>query len=369
MRGVAFAGLVLIFCSGIMGQAFDPTTPDGSMIASIQKTSDAAQKTTLLEQFVQQFPDSHMAAWAWAQLQGGYLQAQQYDKALTAGEKSLVGDPAATEVAYNNLKAAEGKNDPDAVMKWAAETSRIARAEAGKSAGDRSRVDYAKQVDTYSEYSVYATSLKVTDPAKIIQLTESLEQRNPDSPYLSKAYGRYLAALRQAGHADKVGAAAEREAKRDPLNEDVLLVAAQSAMEQKDYPKELTYASKAAEVMQTKAKPEEIADADWQKKKETTLGVSLWMQGIGYNSTNRYAEADKALRSALPLVKTDNRLLPMVLFQLGVSDFQMGKASKNPALVRDALKYSQQSAAMKSPVQAEAQNNVRAITRALGGAR
>ena len=54
----------------------------------------------------------------------------------------------------------------------------------------KARSDYAKQVETYTEYSVYAASLKASDPAQIITLVESLEQRNPQSPYRSQAYGR-----------------------------------------------------------------------------------------------------------------------------------------------------------------------------------
>jgi hypothetical protein len=50
-----------------------------------------------------------------------------------------------------------------------------------------------------------------------------------------------------------------------------------------------------------------------------------------------------------------------------MADFQFGKASKNSAMMKDALKFSQQAAAMKSPVQTDAQNNVRAISKALGG--
>ena len=85
------------------GQSFDPTTPDGAMIAAIQKESDAAKKQAMLEEFVQKYPDSKTAGWAWALLQASYLQGQQYDKALEAGQKSLASDPDQVDVAYNNL--------------------------------------------------------------------------------------------------------------------------------------------------------------------------------------------------------------------------------------------------------------------------
>lgn len=54
------------------------------------------------------------------------------------------------------------------------------------------------------------------------------------------------------------------------------------------------------------------------------------------------------------------------LFQFGVADFELGKASKSRAMMQDALKFSQQAAALKSPIQEQAQNNVKAISRVAG---
>lgn len=365
MKRIVLAGAVLAFACIATAQGFDPTTPDGSMIGSIQKETDAGKKQALLKDFVHQFPDSQMAGWAWSQLQAGFLQAQQYDEALAAGEKALVSDPNSIDAAYSNLKAAEAKNDPEGVLKWSAQTSEIARKQIQETKTGAT-ADYAKQVDTYTEYSSYAMVLRTADPAKIIALVESLEQRSPESAYLSKSYGPYLNALRQSGQGEKAGAAAIREAQRDPSNEDALLVAADYSSQQKDNEKTLLYSSQVATLMQSKPKPEGMAEADWQKKKQTLLGVAYWLEGISYNSERRFKEGDTALRNALPLVKTDNRLLPLVLLQLGVADFQLGKSSKNTGLVKDALKFSQQSAALKSTVQAEAQNNVKAISRSLG---
>ena len=365
---VLSAALMMAAVCLSFGQAFDPSTPDGGMIAAIQKEGDAAKKQSMLEEFVKTYPDSKNAAWAWGQLQGSYLQAQQYDKAMEAGQKSLASDPDQVEVAYNNLKAAEGKNDADAVMKWSAETSRLARKEVvtPKPGDGKEQIDYAKQVDTYTEYSIYATELKTADGGKVIALVESLEQRNPDSPYLSKAYGRYLAALQQQGQNDKAGAAAEKEAQHDASNEDVLAFLADYDRQKKDLDKSLTYSTKLVEVMQSKAAPEGMTDADWQKKKLQLLAFGLWIEGVSYNGKSQYAQADKALRAGLPLIKGEDQSQGRVLFQLGFADFQLGKATKNRAMMQDALKYSQQSAAMKSPDQTNAQNNVKAISAALG---
>jgi tetratricopeptide (TPR) repeat protein len=372
MKSVVLTTALLMALSyQIRAQAFDPSTPDGAALAAIQKESDPAKKQELLQDFVQKYADSKNAGWAWAQLQAGYLQAQQYDKALEAGQKSLALDPDEVDVAYNNLKASEGKNDPDGVIKWSAETSRLARKQIAspKPGQGKDQIDYAKQVDTYTEYSIFAMSLKTTDPAKIVALVDSLEQRNPDSAYLSKAYGRYLAALQQQGQADKAGAAAEKEAQRDPKNEDVLAFLADYDRQKKDFDKSLTYSTKLVELMQSKAKPEEISDADWQKKKLRLTAFGLWIEGVSYNGKNQFADADKALRQGLPLIKGEDQSQGRVLFQLGFADFQLGKATKNRAMMQDALKFSQASAAMKSPDQQNAQNNAKAISAALGPTR
>lgn len=373
MKSVALAAAFALAVPALVfsqkSQGFDPNTPDGKMVYAIQQESDPAHKQALLQEFVKTYPTSNQAGWAWGQLQAAYLLSKDYDKAIEAGEKSLAADPDNTEIAYNNLKASEGKDDADGVMKWSAETSKAARKEiASFKAGqdDKSRLDYAKQVDTYTEYSVYAMAAKTTDPAKIVTLVESLQQRAPESPYLSKAYGRYLTALQQTGQKEKAATAAEQQLQRDPNNEDVLAFAASENLQKNNQEKTLAYASKLAEVMQSKPKPDDVADADWAKKKETMLGVAYWMEGVSYNGQHQYSKADKSLRSALPLVKDNSQLLPIVLFHLGVADFELGKASKSHALMQDALKYSQQSAALKSPMQAEAANNVKAISRAMG---
>src|SRR5271170_4523713 len=79
---------------------------------------------------------------------------------------SLVGvawaAPDALEDTYNNLKAAEAKKDADGVKRLAGEVSKLARAAAAEpqpsdadaAAAWKNKVEYAKGVDTYSEYSL-----------------------------------------------------------------------------------------------------------------------------------------------------------------------------------------------------------------------
>src|SRR6476619_4325146 len=65
------------------------------------------------------------------------------------------------EKAYANLKESEGKKDYDGVLKWSGVTSEIARKTVagtkleGQSDEEfKQAVDYARQVDVYTEYSL-----------------------------------------------------------------------------------------------------------------------------------------------------------------------------------------------------------------------
>ena len=71
----------------------------------------------------------------------------------------------------------------------------------------------------------------------------------------------------------------------------VLVFAANYNHDKKNNAQALAYSSKAIEVLQTKPKPEEISEADWEKKKQTMLGIAYWTQGVSYNDQKQYAQA------------------------------------------------------------------------------
>jgi len=191
-------------------------------------------------------------------------------------------------------------------------------------------------------------------------LTETLEKRNPQSQYLPKVYGKYLNALRQTGQNDKALAKAEELAAADPSNEDVLLVAADANLQKRQYDKVLLYADKLLALLKDKPKPDGLSDADWQRRRDSLLGLGNWMVGVTQGTQSHFAEADQALRAGLPLV-TDPELRGIGLFHLGWANYQLGKAAKDKAKMREGLKYTEESAGIKSQVQAQAQRNAEAM--------
>ena len=344
----------------------DGASEAGKLLQSIAQQSDDAHKQPLMEEFLAKNPMHAGVPWVSGQLQAIYNKQALFDKALATGEASAAVDPNDLEVSYRNLKAAEGKKDPELIGKWAGRTSELARKVVAEAKLSKDEIDYARQVDIYTEYSFYATALQQPDPVKVIALVEALEKQNAKSQYLPKVYSKYFQSLRQIGQDDKAGTRAGKIAAEDPASEDALLIAADYSLQKKNQPeKVIEYSSKLAELLKRKVRPQEISEAAWLQKKDSLLGLAYWMMGVTYSEKGSYADADKALRTALPFLK-DDQISAIGLFHLGLANYQLAKAGKDKARMREALSYSELSATTKGPYQAQAQKNVQLIRSELG---
>lgn len=353
--------------------AINAETEEGKMLQAIGQESDESKKLALMEQFATQYPTHAATGWVYTQLQAGYNKAGNSDKAIAVGEKLIALDGMDIDAAYANLKASEAKKDSEGVLKWSGATSEIARKTVAAPKRDdqadeeyKHAIDFAKQVDTYTEYSLYATALQETDPAKAMKLADALEKRNPKSQYIEMVMPRYSALARQANALPAAVAFGERAYQRGQYSEDMLLLMADQAIQGKDPAKAIQYSEKAIEVMGTRPKPEGVSDADWERKKNVTNGLAYWMAGTTLSGQSKWSQADKMLRPALPLVKDNEQLYGMALFHLGLANYRMAQASKNKTQIADAISFSKQSAAIKGPLQAQAAKNVKAMQQEFG---
>ena len=358
-------GLILV--AGVMlAQQKLPTvnteTPEGQLLQAIGLEEDTAKKLPLLEKFTAEHAKHEAIGWVYSQLQQGYLKANQPDKSLEAGEKLAALDPNDLECVHNNLKAAEARKDPDQVRKWSALTSALCQkvaaspkpSEEDEVEAWKSRVDFAKQLDKYTEYSLYAVALQTADTGKRIELSEALWQRNPKSEYMVKLAQLEFDAYRQAKDTEKALATCERVFTVDQSNEDMLIFAADEWAKKKDQDKVIAYSTKVVEVLATKPKPEGVSDADWANKKSMLSGLANLLAGSTYLDQKKLKEADAALRAGLPQVAANEQLKAAILFNLGIANHRL----KNMA---DAIKFTEQCAAIKGPYQAKASQNLKAM--------
>ena len=235
---VALGAFLLIFA--MPGEAakrrltVDTDHPEGVLLKQATDETDGGKRLALLEQFVEKFGKHESATWALGEMQAEYLKQGAFDKALVAGERVLADDADDVPVAQGNLKAAEGKKDAALTKKWAVATSDAARrvVKSAKPGGEEegkhweANVAYARQVDTYCDYVLYAQATQATAPAEKIALAELLAARSPGTEYNQQLRGPLFVAYQQAGNLDKAQAIAEEELKKDDTNDDMLIFAA-----------------------------------------------------------------------------------------------------------------------------------------------
>ncbi len=346
----------------------DAGTPEGLLLQQIGTESDEVKKLALMEDFIGKFPQHEGAPWVYGMIIGAYTKAGQYDKALQTGDKLIAADPGDVESAYACLQAAESKKDPDLVIKWSGATSAAARklAESPKPADPNEaeewarQVEYAKQVDVRSEYSLYAALLQSTDPKKKVQLGEALEQRNPQSQYLPQMTEQRFLAYVQAGEVPKAIALAEKAIEKDQATVEMLLAVADRNRANKQYDQATAVAKKAVAAAEAKSKPEGVSDADWATWKTQVISRAHWTAGIAAAAQSKWAATDQELRAALPGLKNSREMLAEALFYLGLANYRIAEGGQT-ARARDALRFSQECAAIPGRFQAPASTNVKGI--------
>jgi hypothetical protein len=271
--------------------------------------------------------------------------------------------------AYQKLKDAQTAKDPDAIKKWATETSKLAKAQAAGPKLDEytaeewpKRVDYDKQVGTLSEYAVATTAAQPgLAPEKVVEMGDALLAMNPKSIYLGVASNAYLTALAKTGGADKQTEGAQKIIAGSSNDEEALTVLADNLMAKNRPDQAFTYASRLVTVMKSKAKPEGFSDEDWSRRKSALLTRGYYAAGVTGCMRQVWKDCDTNLRAAIPLVTGQPALAGPTYFYLGVANYKISQITTDRTKLQEALKFEEQSAAIAGPMQANARQYVTAM--------
>ena len=347
---------------------FNPATPEGQILQNLGQDTDDARKVSLGQDFLAKYPKHEAAGWVAAQVESGLLGQKEYDKALEVAEMAYANGPD-MDGAYYALKAAVAKGDVEQTKKWSARTSEAARKITGsaKAPADddaKHELEYAKEVGEYSEYGLYVVALKA-QPKEEVDLVDTLLKQNPKSQYLSEVANSYFAALTKAGEAAKACPAAVKMAV--DKNAEAMLFAADCNWRGNKAEGVVSYASKATEAINTRAKREGASDSDFASQKAVLLGTANFYVGVGYAMQQRFGPANKSLKAALPAIKGNQGLYAIALFDLGLANYQLGKPLGDKAQMREGLKYFQESAGIAGPMQDQASRNAKLVLAELGG--
>ena len=262
---------------------------------------------------------------------------------------------------YKALKDAFEKKDYAQVKALSAETAKEAQelakekqpADAAEMNAWKGRQQFAKDAEDYAEYTLAVSATQATDPAVTIDLTEALIAQDPKSDQIDIATAQYLAALSKQSPA-KANAAANKILVGRPEDEYALDAVARNWSAPGPA---LTAANRLIGVLGKKKKPEGMSDADWQKSRNDMLGSAYMSAGIIQAGSNRYADADRNLKAALPLVSGNSTMLNYAYYYLGVSNYQMGKLTADKSKMMTGLQYTDKAAATGGPMQGQASTN------------
>jgi tetratricopeptide (TPR) repeat protein len=372
------AGLVLLALSSVLPVSaqekqnfvFDPASPEGQVLQALGQETDDARRVSLAQDFLTKYPKHEAAGWVAAQLESGLLGQKQYDKVLEVADMAYPNGPD-MDGAYFALKAAVAKEDIEQTKKWAARTAEAAHkitssAKPPANDEDKHQLEYAKEVDEYSEYALYVVALKA-QPKEQIDLVDTLIKQDPKSQYLPLVSGAYFNALEKNGEGGKVCSAAEKMSAGTSKNAEAMLVAADCSLRAQKGAAMVTYGDKALAAIGTRTKEEGMSDADWASKKDDMIGKANWYAGVGQSLESRWGPANKSLRAALPMLKGNEQFRGMCLFYLGLANYQIGKATGDRGQMRQGLQFFQQAAAIASPMQDQASRNAKLVLTELGG--
>ncbi len=274
---------------------------------------------------------------------------------------------------YKNLKEAFEMKDYAKVKTLSAQTAKEAQELAKETQPSdatlvdswKGRQEFAKEAQTYAEYTLAVSATQASDAALTIELTEALIAQNPKSEQIDTATPQYLAALGKQGAA-KVNAAASKILAGRPENEYALDAVARNWSSPGPA---LTAANRLIGVIGRKKKPEGMSDADWQRTKTEMLGSAYTSAGVIQAGQNRYADADRNLKAAMPLVSGNSTMLSYVYYYLGVANYQMGKVTADKSKMMSGLQYTDKAVATGGPMQAQASSTSAIMKREMAGGR
>ena len=321
------------------------TEPENIEVAELEhmfRQSDPEMKLLLLDRFWKDFQRTGLIHWAFDEACRAFEAAGQPAGALAAGEKLLARDPQDVEIAQKSLKIAEDQKDAALIEKWSA----IAARAAGSSGALHDQVDYL----------AYSAVAHIADTGRKREAIEQFLKSHKGSPYQTTMEDLYLQSWRESGDSQGTLAAAQRVLQLDDSNLSALAIVADSYLQSEKEPQKLmACARKILAVVEKQPKQEGLTAAEWSRKKAPLIGHAYWMMGTVSMQQDKYSDADKSIRTALPYLKDDSKLLSTALFYLGWANYHLGN-------LPDALRFNRQCTQVKGPYQTQAAKSVQVIT-------
>lgn len=342
---------------------------EGKLLQQAGEQTDATQKIKLLEDFISKFGSHDAAGYVHLQLLTEYLKLNNFDKVIEHGAAAQAKAPQDLEVAHLLVKGAEGKGDPEGLIKAVEAAHALAQkataapkpSDADEEANWKRSVEFAGQVLQYNPYALFGVAGKQTTPQAKVLLFDALRKNYPGSQFDKSLDTQYVDLYRQLGQQDKMVQAAQAALAGEPDNEAFLYILGESYMDpaKGNFAQAQANAEKIQSSLPNKPKPAGIADDAWAQHKGTYMGLAGSLLGRSLASQGKFAPAQKVLLAAAKDLKGNNDAMAAIYYYLGFCSIKLNQTSA-------ALNYLGQAAKIPGPYQAPAADLVSKVRAAAG---
>lgn len=377
MRNRTMALAVVAFCWGsvpLLGQQPCPKLsvvvngPEDQLLLAVNGATDSPQdQIAALDKYAAEHADSPAITCVNEYYTAIYVKQNQFDKAITYGEKDLAANYQDVNLFINLMKAYVGAGQatdnafsvinkaPDEIKAESTPARPSGTSDADYQKLQADAADTAKQYSGYMEYAFFQLLPRVTDANKRVQYLDAFAKAYPDSPNTGQLYFQYLLAYSALNNPAKANEYGEKAIAADPNNPTTLtMVADDYASRRVNLDKAEANARKVLDLVPNMKKPDGVSDADFHTQQNLllasahfTLGSINQQRGA---ATHKMAGAIKEFKTAADLAKGNPGLEGRALYYLGYAYEAQAPADHHGA--RAALT---EAAQLQSPWQGEAQ--------------
>lgn len=363
--------LLLVLLLGVPALAekkykITPDSPEDKTLLEIQGETDAKKRLAMLDEFRQKFASSEALPYTYQLYLAAYMELQDYDKAIEAGEKAADADDEEVSVLTSLVRACHTKGDFARVHKWTTVAAAAYQKALANRPPDLDDDDWKKRQETlksyadFLEYALFDAAARDASPERL-KYVESFAKAFPQSERMKKLPALYALAYQQLNDLPKMTEYAEKAVAAEPDNEAMLLLLGETSISQQK-PK-LAEAQQMAQsllkVMEGKAKPEGVADADWNRYLDNYRGAAHSILGRVMMHEEKTAAALGELQAAAKLLEGNPQALAPVLYFLGYGYAKLQRYNEARPVLNQILK-------LGGPYAQPAQDILRKIRAATG---
>lgn len=321
-------------------QLLTPNSAEDVALGDASREADAAQRVSKLDAFVQQYPAA--AAAAQAHYLKAYVEMKSWDKALEAGQKAYQADSGDPDVCAGLMQAATGKGDSATAAEWGAKAGEQLGKDMSARPASMDDSDWQKMQANlkaqreYIEYYAFNAAQGVKDAAARATAYERVGNAFA-GPYSKLALAQAAVSYQQAGNGAKMASAAEAALKADPENETMHLLLGEVQLDGKQLAPALEHARAVIKIFESKAKPQNMADADWAAYQKNYRGAAQSIIGRALMQQDNTEGAIPELKLAADNLTANPQALAPVLYNLAFGYAKVKKAAEARATITKCL--------------------------------